>query len=56
MKQQCPKCGNWVVGKEKEDFAEQGNAAAQYNLGVMYEEGQGVHQISNRILLLLCMS
>ena len=30
--------------KETLQAAEQGNAQAQYNLGVMYEQGQGVRQ------------
>ena len=30
--------------REFQSFAEQGNAAAQYNLGVMYEKGFGVPQ------------
>ncbi|MDD0759736.1 tetratricopeptide repeat protein, partial [Shigella sonnei] len=30
--------------RENLQAAEQGNAAAQFNLGVMYENGQGVRQ------------
>ncbi|EPI6427090.1 tetratricopeptide repeat protein [Neisseria gonorrhoeae] len=36
--------GNVSDFRENLQAAEQGNAAAQFNLGVMYENGQGVRQ------------
>ena len=39
------KTGDYATAlREWEPLAEQGDADAQYNLGIMYDEGQGVQQ------------